>query len=136
MKKREKTVTELRKQAQAEARIVVGVRKQIRTERTPLEISVSKDTVRVFLTTDGVKREYTSFRGGPIEVYDFPKSYPKGLPRFVGYLSKETGNQLNHVLVRDHRSAVENAAYALFKARGYSPSRATILDFRTAFGGA
>jgi hypothetical protein len=54
---------------------------------------------QIHVMVDGVKLEYTRFRGGPWEVYDFPRSY-RGVPRFVGHLPAETGEKLDVILIR------------------------------------
>lgn len=53
------------------------------------EVVETPDLVRVDATIDGVRFQFAAYKGGAFEVYDYPKSW-KGVPRFVGYLPKET----------------------------------------------
>lgn len=63
-------------------------------------VGFGKEIVQVYAHNEkGEKLEFTSFRGGPIEVYVFPKAW-KGIPQHVGYLSQEQGSKLAAVVLR------------------------------------
>lgn len=47
----------------------------------------------VLAEVDGAPFEFSSFDGGPWEVYDHPRSY-RGVPRFAGYLPASTAAKL------------------------------------------
>jgi len=60
---------------------------------TITEIVRSQSVLQIFTTeTGGNKREFTSHRGGAVEVYDFPGE--AGLPRFLGYLTPKMATKL------------------------------------------
>lgn len=75
------------------------------------EITYSEKLVRVFAVCGGKRYEFTSFRSGPVEVYDFPRSW-RGVSRQVGYLSADTAAKLRTVLQRDEHHAALKAAVA------------------------
>jgi len=55
---------------------------------TITEIFSNRFALQIFATDGhGTKREFTSHKGGALEVYDFPGK--AGLARFVGHLNKE-----------------------------------------------
>lgn len=70
-------------------------------------ISFGDEIARVFAKVGGKRYEFTSFRNGPVEVYDFPRSW-RGLARHVGYMSNETAAKLRIVLRRDHLRALQD----------------------------
>lgn len=56
--------------------------------------SSSAHTIRsVEAEVDGEPFEFTSFDGGPWEIYDHPSSY-RGLPRYAGQLPSSTAAKL------------------------------------------
>lgn len=62
-------------------------------------VGFGKEIVQIFARNEkGEKLEFTSFRGGPVEVYDFPKAW-KGIPRQVGYLTQEQGSKLAAIVL-------------------------------------
>lgn len=56
-------------------------------------VSETPDLVTVDAEIDGARYQFSAFKGGRFEVYDYPKSW-KGSPRFVGYLPKEASTSL------------------------------------------
>lgn len=56
-------------------------------------VTETPDLVVVDAEIDGLRYQFSAFKGGAFEVYDYPKSW-KGSPRFVGYLPKETSTTL------------------------------------------
>ena len=61
-------------------------------------VGFGKEIVQVFAREGKQRFEFTSFRGGPIEVYDFPKAW-KGIPRQIGYLTQEQGSKLGAIVL-------------------------------------
>jgi len=62
---------------------------------TITEIVRSQSVLQIFTVDGGNKREFTSYRGGAVEVYDFPGK--AGLPRFLGYLTPKMATKLNQL---------------------------------------
>ena len=62
------------------------------TKMTITEIARSRFVMQIFTAGGGNKREFTSYRGGAVEVYDFPGK--AGLPRFLGYLDTKMTTKL------------------------------------------
>jgi len=65
------------------------------TKMTITEIVRSQSVLQIFTVDGGNKREFTSYRGGAVEVYDFPGK--AGLPRFLGYLTPKMATKLNQL---------------------------------------
>lgn len=74
-------------------------------------VRFSSELSTVYATIEGARFEFTSFRAGPVEVYDYPKSFG-GLTRQVGYLTAEQARKLAIVIARasDGIEAYEGAA--------------------------
>lgn len=53
--------------------------------------------------------EFTAWRGGPFEVYDYPRTWG-GVARFVGHLPATTGEQLVDVLLHRGRGRISSHA--------------------------
>lgn len=61
-------------------------------------------TRRVFATVGAARFEFTSFRFGAWEVYDFPHAGKEsGLPRFVGYAPASFGEKLLALVAADQQ---------------------------------
>jgi hypothetical protein len=56
-------------------------------------IKRSETLLQILAVIGRKKFEFTSFRNGTMEVYDFPRSW-NGTPRFVGTLPSETEEHL------------------------------------------
>ena len=78
-------------------------------------VTETRDLVTVDATIDGKRYQFAAFKGGAFEVYDYPKTW-RGLPRFVGYLPKETSTALFDGLCRYHGL---NGPFACYEGHAY-----------------
>jgi len=79
------------------------------------EVVETPDLVMVDATIDGARYQFAAHKGGAFEVYDYPKSW-KGVPRFVGYLPKETSTTLFDGLIARHGI---NNAFSCYRGTAY-----------------
>lgn len=62
-------------------------------------VSETPDILTVHATIGGQRYEFTAWRGGVFEVYDYPKAR-RGVARYLGHLPTETAGHLVCVLRR------------------------------------
>ena len=98
-------------------------------------MSAGLNLVRVFYRYPDKKvREFVSYRGGPVEVYDFPKSW-KGVSRQIGYLDAKSREKLVETLIRDFPLQCMEAGAKILKAQGWKVEGLTPKLFVPYFGG-